>query len=572
MTPVTPSIPVTPATPTTTLLEPSFLDLITTIEQAKDLPDQTRRHWACSLRQVAKWLDRPAAVVPARWQAVRISVVQLHHARIGVTPKTLANHKANVRAALRWFGKENDVPRGVRLRPDWARFYDGLDKRVWERLSSFARYCSAKSIGTSEVNDEIFVAYWGYRAETTGLATHNTAKRFMVRAWNSWAVATDAWALKRLTEPPLKLAEPAWEAFPEGLRHDIDGYFAGLAKVHRTLRGKRIQPCSPTTIATRRAELVAMARMAVRLGVPLESLNSLGALLHPDVIERVIDAYWQKNGEEPKTSTIDLGKNVLRMARETGCLDQAALDRLDDTRAALEQHRREGLTPKNLKLIRQVLTDGVWNEVVSLPNVLMQQARLAKDHAPIKAAVLAQLAVAIGIETFAPIRLRNLIRTELGKNLIKPGGLNTPYWLVFPHYDVKNRVDLNFKFDQPLTDLIDEYVHEFRPVLLRGSNSSWLFPGENGEPKNGLLFSKQITVRIQKAIGLRMTVHQFRHAAAAVYLKHHPGDYETVRRLLGHRDIQTTSKFYCGLETIAATEEFGRLIREKIEFHDEPDA
>ena len=81
----------------------------------------------------------------------------------------------------------------------------------------------------------------------------------------------------------------------------------------------------------------------------------------------------------------------------------------------------------------------------------------------------------------------------MGQNLIKPGGLNTPYWLVFPHYDVKNRVDLNFKFDQPLTDLIDEYVHEFRPALLRGANSSWLFPGEGGEPKHRLMFSKQIT-------------------------------------------------------------------------------
>ena len=47
--------------------------------------------------------------------------------------------------------------------------------------------------------------------------------------------------------------------------------------------------------------------MAVRLGVPIESLTSLGALLHPDVVERVIDAYWKKNGEEPKTGTIDLG-------------------------------------------------------------------------------------------------------------------------------------------------------------------------------------------------------------------------------------------------------------------------
>jgi integrase len=306
--------------------------------------------------------------------------------------------------------------------------------------------------------------------------------------------------------------------------------------------------------------------MAFRLGVPIESLISLAALLHPDVIEPVIDAYWRKNGDEPKTSTIDLGWKVLRMARETGCLDQAALDRLDEIRVALEHYRRAGLTPKNLHLVRQVLTDGVWDEVVSLPNVLMRQARADYDHAPIKAAVTAQLAVAIAVLTFAPIRLSNLVGIELGKNLIRPGGLNTPYWLVFPHYDVKNRVDLNFQFDQPLTDLIDGYVHEFRPALLRGANSSWLFPGEGGEPKTAIAFSQQIIIRIEKAVGVRVTPHQFRHAAAAIYLKHRPGDYETVRRLLGHRSIQTTIDFYCGLQTTQATEQFGKLIRQQIKF------
>jgi integrase len=219
-----------------------------------------------------------------------------------------------------------------------------------------------------------------------------------------------------------------------------------------------------------------------------------------------------------------------------------------------------------------VLTEGVWSDVVSLPRYLMQQARLAKDHAPIKAAVMAQHAVAIAILTFAAVRLGNLVQIELGQNLIKPGGLQTPYWLVFPKYDVKNQEDLNFKFDQPLTDIIDEYVHEFRPLLVRGANSAWFFPGENGEPKNRLLFSNQITMRIQKTVGLRITVHQFRHAAAAIYLRHRPGDYETVRRALGHRSLATTIKFYCGLETIAATEQFGKLIRERIEFDDEPDA
>jgi integrase len=119
---------------------------------------------------------------------------------------------------------------------------------------------------------------------------------------------------------------------------------------------------------------------------------------------------------------------------------------------------------------------------------------------------------------------------------------------------------------EPLTDLIDEYVHEFRPTMLRGSNASWLFPGEGGKPKSTNGFGTEMTKRIQKAIGLRITPHQFRHAAAAIFLKHRPADYETVRRLLGHRSIQTTIMFYCGLQTTQATEQFGNLIRQQIKF------
>ena len=188
----------------------------------------------------------------------------------------------------------------------------------------------------------------------------------------------------------------------------------------------------------------------------------------------------------------------------------------------------------------------------------MQQARSAKDHAPIKAAVSAQLAVAVAILTFAPVRLSNLVSIELGQNLIKPGGLNTPYWLVFPHYDVKNRVDLNFKFDQPLTDLIDEYVHEFRPTLLRGSNASWLFPGEGGQPKNRLLFGKQITERIQKAVGLRITAssiptrcggdlsqapaRRLRNRTAAAWTSRYPDDDPLLLRAGDHAGDRAVRK------------------------------
>jgi hypothetical protein len=180
--------------------------------------------------------------------------------------------------------------------------------------------------------------------------------------------------------------------------------------------------------------------MAFRIGTPIESLTSLAALLDPDVVEPVINAYWEKNGKKPKVYTIDLGWKLLSLARQVD-LDEEAIERLDDIRASLEEYRHGGLTDKNLDLIRQVLTEGIWSEVVSLPNALMRQARADHAHAPVKAAVTAQLAVAIAILSFAPIRLTNLVSIELDKNLIKPGGPNSPFWLVYPHYDVKNRVN-----------------------------------------------------------------------------------------------------------------------------------
>jgi hypothetical protein len=122
-------------TPATPLLEPSFAALIAAVEQAPGLPVQTRRHWVCSVRQVAKWLDRPPVEIPGRWNAVRLSIGHLHHARVGVTAKTFANHRSNVRAALRWFGNEHDVPQmGARLTSEWARFRDGLDQHIRSRL------------------------------------------------------------------------------------------------------------------------------------------------------------------------------------------------------------------------------------------------------------------------------------------------------------------------------------------------------------------------------------------------------------------------------------------------------
>ena len=132
LTPTTPSTPtqkgpiqVSDTTPPTTLLEPSFTDAIRLIEEAPDLADHQRQHWRCSLRRIADGLDRPPELIPARWTSIRMQVAKLHHARMALTSKTLANHKANVRAALRWLGGEKGLPtRGAPLDERWAKLRD----------------------------------------------------------------------------------------------------------------------------------------------------------------------------------------------------------------------------------------------------------------------------------------------------------------------------------------------------------------------------------------------------------------------------------------------------------------
>ncbi|NVO13605.1 MAG: site-specific integrase [Rhodoplanes sp.] len=548
----------------TALIEPSFADALRAIEQSTDLAPQKRAQWASALRQIAKALDKPMETLPARWTAVTFSIERLHHAVVGANSKTLANQKSNVKAALRWFADEAAVPsRGAPLTPAWQALRDKLpDDRQRAKLSGLMRYCSAKGIAPEAVDEPVLDQFMRYRGETTALATNAAARRAIARAWNAAPETIEGWPAQRLLEPPITAARgPAWEEFPEGLRNDITAHLDRMTAKKRSLNGKRRRPCKASTVRTRRAELLAAARTAVRLGIPIESLTSLCALLHPDVSSRVIEAYWEEDGTEPRVYTIDLGWKVLSIARELGTFTEEELDRLNEVRETLELWRRGGMTEKNLTLVRQVLSEGVWARVCGLPGMLMKQARLLREQAQVKAAVTAQLAVGIGILLFAPVRLANLSGIKLDENLIKPGGPQSPYRLVFPHYDVKNRVDLEYPLDDELTSLIDEYVYDYRPALLRGSNESWLFPGEAGGHKSGSTFSEQIMDRVESATGLRLTAHQFRHAAAAIWLKHHPGDYETVRRVLGHRNIQTTIRFYCGLETIQANAMFGDMIR-----------
>jgi hypothetical protein len=371
-----------------------------------------------SLAGIAKAFDQPPELIPARYSAVRARLAALHHAPLNWRAKTLANHKSNAKAALLWFAKEKDVlPHGVRLSPAWDRLRAQVtDPSTRHRLMPLMRFCSGVRVEPSAVNEAVVDRYMDHRARTTARASDAASRRILARLWNAGIGATDGWPPVSLIEPPVKTKEgPAWEDFPEGFRLGIESYLDGFTRVHRNKDNERIRPCKSSTLITRKRELVAAARMAVKAGVPIKSLTSLGALIDPDVALKVLDGYWRKDGEIPKTYTINLSCRFVAIAHAIGGVAAGALKRLEDTRFSLEEHREEGITPKNIALIRQVLTDGVWSEVVNLPGELMKQGRLQRRTRPVWAAVTAQIAVAVAIEAVAPVRLGNLVGIRLAR-------------------------------------------------------------------------------------------------------------------------------------------------------------
>jgi hypothetical protein len=144
------------------------------------------------------------------------------------------------------------------------------------------------------------------------------------RAWNA-SRGIEGWPQQQLIEPPLKVKEgPRWEDFPEQLQADIASHLKFLATHRKSPSGKHLRPCKATTLRTRRTDLISFAKKAVRLGTPMEELCSLSVLLAPDLVERILDKEWEQNGDEPKTSTIDLAKKLVAVARAANLPHQGA--------------------------------------------------------------------------------------------------------------------------------------------------------------------------------------------------------------------------------------------------------
>jgi integrase len=298
--------------------------------------------------------------------------------------------------------------------------------------------------------------------------------------------------------------------------------------------------------------------VAVREHAPSPSIRSLADLVKIEVARSILEYYLERFGTENTQSAAKCAHFLYLAAKYWAKAPADELAQLREWRRTLKP-RATGMTAKNRAMLRQFEDAGRVDRLLDQgANARAVFTRLTRPFA--SDARKLQLALAIELLLAAPVRPQNLASINLSRHLVwgREGGRDTVH-LVFPADEVKNDTDLEFRLPRRVIELLKLYLAKARPPLAEAGNN-FLFPGQRNDHKGSALLSTQIATATTRILGVRVTGHQFRHLVGFIYLRENPGGHEVVRRLLGHKRIETTIAFYAGMEQAAAIEHYDRFI------------
>jgi integrase len=543
-----------PASRGNRITELSLADVLAAV-QCANLPDRRRQEMASALRTVARALGKPLVSVPADARRLSDRLKQVSPRAIGISPGRWNNIRSHVRGGLALVQRMAPGRHLNNLSPAWEALWRQLDSRpVKIALSRFLRFCSAQGIEPEAVTEATFAAF---RADLDNTLLKNPDKVFaaLARGWRMAQIAVDSWPRVSVSAPDRR---NRWTlpltSFPESFRQDCKDWCDRLAG-RDLLEEMSFRPARPITVEHRKFQIRSFASALVLRGRDPSTITSLRDLVEIEAFKEGLKFLIERRGGRSTSAISHLARSLKAIARHHLHLDRDYLDKLGAIIRRLESGRR-GLTETNRARLRQL--DDLQNleALLRLPRDLMANA--ARNQRPHSGAVEAQIAVAIEILTMAPMRIGNLVTLDLERNLVRPGRGGAMHLVIEPE-EVKNSEPLDYPLPPQSIELIERYLREFRPRLAPGRSTA-LFPGRGGGPKVPRGFAEQISDTIHSYTGMRINVHLFRHIAAKLYLDANPGGYEVVRRVLGQRSINTTVRFYTGLETASAVRHFDATI------------
>jgi integrase len=157
-----------------------------------------------------------------------------------------------------------------------------------------------------------------------------------------------------------------------------------------------------------------------------------------------------------------------------------------------------------------------------------------------------------------PVRLRNLAMIEIGTHLQL---IHREWHLRFDEAETKTRQPIHLVLPRELDPFLDLYLGTVWPAFPRIAGDRHLWPGQKARPMAEITIYNAVIARTRALFGTAVAPHAFRTIAATFLSESSPEDALHARPLLGHRQPETTERYYVRASQLEAARSVSAALR-----------
>jgi integrase/recombinase XerD len=175
----------------------------------------------------------------------------------------------------------------------------------------------------------------------------------------------------------------------------------------------------------------------------------------------------------------------------------------------------------------------------------------------------------IALLALRPLRLKNLLQIELGRQLRQAGGQIT---LTFRASEMKTHRPYEVEWPALLAPALSRYLDQVRPLLIAArapgglahipyEPGTRLWVGQGATPFTPAGLTKALARHTSRRFGQRITAHRFRHCVASTQANRDLRNIRYAGHLLAHASLRTTERNYIVANSAAALDGYHDLIQ-----------
>ena len=210
---------------------------------------------------------------------------------------------------------------------------------------------------------------------------------------------------------------------------------------------------------------------------------------------------------------------------------------------------------------RDKFTELRTTDLIHLAGAL--EAASAKCNSPQLQAEAIRDSLMVLLLAHYPLRLKNFARLEIGVSINAQGDV---FMIALPGSEMKAHRPLSLTLSTEVSAKVQQYIANVRPLFPGGENRTsgrlWMRFTYGVWEKAAI--GHHISHLTERGLGVRITPHLFRHAAANTIADTAGADGRIIRPLLGHVSDATAQRYYILADQINASKEYQKALRETV--------